>query len=145
MACVIKHARHGQVLASMNSWKQYIANAKLWKIDEAFRKQLETAEAEGYMCAQREFEPGIVFLREMLKKMRDGAFSKFLDTFLLGNVARGKTYAMSLWRSYVHDRAGRDVEEARKKVLADRKKANADLEAEIAAQKEIVKKNDNEI
>ena len=77
--------------------------------------------------------------------MRDGAFSKFLDTFLLGNVPRGKTYAMSSWRSYVHDRARCDVEEARKKVLADRKKATADLEAEIAAQKKFIKKNDNEI
>lgn len=145
MARVIKHAQHGQVLAGMNSWKEYIADVKLWKIDEAFRKQLEAAEAEGYTRARGEFEPDIVFLRDALKKMRDGAFSKFLDTFLLGNAARGKTYAMSSWRSYVHDRAGRDAEEARKKVLADLKKANADLEAEIAAQKDIIKKKDNEI
>ena len=164
--------------------------------------QLEAAEAEGYTRARGEFEADNVFLRGMLKKMRDGAFSghilghiMFLDTFLLGNATRGKTYAMNSWRLYFYDclrdRAGRNAEEALKKevvylrqrdgafskfvhtfllvnatrgktyamsswrlyvfhcvrdragrVITDLKKANADLEAQIAAHKDIIKEKD---
>jgi hypothetical protein len=132
MGRVIAHAKQAKLAGMWRTWLDDLEHYRLEQIDEAFRKQLQVAEAAGYKRARDEFEPDVVFLRNALRQARGNAFAKYLDIFVGNAEKRGKLYCMGMWRSYTKDKFGRAEEEARLKELADLKAALKIAENDLA-------------
>jgi chromosome segregation ATPase len=117
MSRVISHAKNATMAAMWRTWLDDVEMTRYEKLEAEYQKQLAAEELKGYQRCRAEYEPQLAFLQDLVFKMRQSAFGKYINLFLGDVEKRGKIYAMGQWRTYVKDGWGRSEEERRQKEL----------------------------
>jgi len=136
MRRVICMAQNAQLAAMWRCWLDDVAELREAGWNAEMQKALRAEELKGYHRGREEFEPELHFLQELVKKMRESAFGKYINLFLDGDKSRRQKYVMGCWRTFTKDKAGREEEERRLAELQRLKDALAAAESEAAGMKD---------